>query len=102
VSGQDNLRWENDVVLDTVQALLGLISSNVIAVAVRVETQRVELSFWVHRHDPETDEDADQAVFELDALFSQEHPRIEYTIHVGEPDVRQLGTYGRMVYWAKR
>jgi hypothetical protein len=102
VISSDVLKRENEIVLNAVQALLGLISSEVTAVAVRVEAQRVELSFWVRRHTSEIEEDADQAVFELDALFSEEHPLIESTITVGEPDPRMLDSYGRMVYWAKQ
>ncbi|GHG37205.1 hypothetical protein G3I30_12330 [Actinospica acidiphila] len=98
----DVLKRENEIVLDVVQALLGLISAEVTAVAVLVETHRVELSFWVRRHTSEVEEDVDQAVFELDALFSEEHPLIESRITVGEPDPGMLDSYGRMVYWAKR
>ncbi|MEU7153293.1 hypothetical protein [Streptomyces sp. NPDC045470] len=99
--GPEALRRENDIVLDVVQALLGLISSDVIAVAVLVEQHRVELTFWVRRRTAEIDEDVDQAAFELDALFSEEHPLIESRITVGEPDSRSLDSYGRMIYWAK-
>ncbi|WP_326582264.1 hypothetical protein OG250_25840 [Streptomyces sp. NBC_00487] len=101
MTGPDALRRENGIVLDAVQALLGLISSDVIAVAVLVEAHRVELTFWVRGRTPEIEEDVDQAVFELDALFSEEHPLIESRIHVGHPDPTMLGSYGRMIYWAK-
>ena len=70
----DALRRENGIVLDAVQALLGLISSDVVAVAVLVEPHRVELSFWVHRHTAEIEDDMDQAVFDMDALSSGQGP----------------------------
>ncbi|GGO60922.1 hypothetical protein [Nonomuraea cavernae] len=87
--------------LHAVQALLGLISSDVIAVAVRVEKDRFVLTFWVRRRTSELDDDIDQVVFELDAMFSDEHPLIEPEVHEGTPDPTMLNAYGRMVYWAK-
>ncbi|MET9661436.1 hypothetical protein [Streptomyces sp. NPDC006510] len=101
MTSSEALRRENEIVLNAVQALLGLVSSDVIAVAVLVEVNRVELTFWVRCHTSEIEEDADQATFELDALFSGEHPMIESRIHVGEPDPANLDSYGRMIYWAK-
>ncbi|APE22457.1 MULTISPECIES: hypothetical protein [Streptomyces] len=95
------LERENEVTLYAVQALLGLISEDVVAVAVRVEEERVALTFWTRQHSHELDADVDQAVFELDALFSEDHPVIEPTIHVGEPDTSELTSYGRVIYWAK-
>ncbi|WP_367130583.1 MULTISPECIES: hypothetical protein [Streptomyces] len=94
-------RRENEIVLLAVQALLGLISSNVIAVAVRVEEQRVELVFWAHRHSSELEDEAEDATFELDALFSGDHPLIEYSVKIGAPDPTELESSGRMIYWAK-
>jgi len=101
MTSSEQLRRENEVTLNAVQALLGLISSDVIAVAVRTEQDRVDLTFWVRRHTPEVDEDIDDAVFELDALFSEEHPLIEATVREGAPDPTKLAGYGRMIYWAK-
>ncbi|WP_405883063.1 hypothetical protein OG762_33605 [Streptomyces sp. NBC_01136] len=92
---------ENEITLFAVQALLGLISDDVIAVGVRVEEERVELVFWAHRHSSELEDDAEEATFELDALFSGDHPLIEYAIKMGEPDPKSLGSAGRMIYWAK-
>ncbi|TDD52330.1 hypothetical protein E1286_08960 [Nonomuraea terrae] len=95
------LERENAIVLDAVQALLGLISPEVIAVAVRVERDRIELRFWVRRRTSELDEDIADAIFELDALLSGEGPLIESRIHDGPPDPTMLRSYGRMIYWAK-
>ncbi|MEU5128648.1 hypothetical protein [Streptomyces mobaraensis] len=92
---------ENEAVLNAIQALLGLISQDMRAVAVRVEGDRVDLSFWVRSHTDEIDEDIDQAIFELDALYSEEHPLIESKVYEGWPDPTKLGVYGRMIYWAK-
>ncbi|MEY2243519.1 hypothetical protein AB8A21_11330 [Streptomyces sp. BF23-18] len=96
------LERENQITAFAVQAMLGLISADVIAVAVRVEEEKVVLTFWARQHSPELEEDVDDAIFELDALFSEDHPLIEATIHVGEPDMSTLRSYGRMIYRAKR
>ncbi|MET7379588.1 hypothetical protein ABZT08_12280 [Streptomyces sp. NPDC005526] len=95
------LERENEITLYAVQALLGLISTGVVAVAVLTEKERVELTFWVHRHTAELDDDVDQAVFELDALFSGDHPLIEPRIYVGQPNPSTLRSFGRVIYWAK-
>ncbi|MEV5496666.1 hypothetical protein AB0M50_14840 [Nonomuraea fuscirosea] len=91
----------NEVTLLAVQALLGLISNDVIAVAVNVDVARVEIIFWAYRHSSELEDDAEEATFELDALFSGDHPLIEYTIKIGEPEPRPLESNVRMIYWAK-
>ncbi|MGW0806046.1 hypothetical protein [Nonomuraea sp. NPDC002799] len=97
----EDLEQENGIVLDAVQALLGLISPDVIAVAVGVEKGRVEMSFWVRRRTSELEEDIDEAVAELEALRSGEGPLIEPKVHVGAPNPMMLRSYGRMIYWAK-
>ncbi|MFJ2831830.1 hypothetical protein ACIPC1_30425 [Streptomyces sp. NPDC087263] len=94
-------RRENEITLLAVQALLGLISMDLIAVAVRVEEGRVELIFWAHRQSSELEDDAEEATFELDALFSDDHPLVEYVIKIGEPDPKSMGPGDRMIYWAK-
>ncbi|MFC5814927.1 hypothetical protein [Nonomuraea harbinensis] len=97
----EELERENEAVLDAVQALLGLISPDVIAVAVRAEKDRIELSFWVRRRTSELDEDIEDAIFDMEALHSGEGPLIEPIIHDGAPDPAMLGPYVRMIYWAK-
>ncbi|MEU9945543.1 hypothetical protein [Streptomyces lavendulae] len=92
---------ENEIALLAVQALLGLISTDVIAVAVRVEEARVELIFWARRQSDDLEDDAEEVAFELDALFSEHHPKIEYVIKIGEPDSKPNSSGYRMVYWAK-
>ncbi|YCK33360.1 hypothetical protein ACNF49_04405 [Actinomadura sp. ATCC 39365] len=101
MTSSEDLERENAIVLDAVQALLGLIPPDVIAVAVHVETDLIELHFWVRRRTSELEEDVDDATFELDALLSGEGPLIESRIHDGPPDSTMLRSYGRMIYWAK-
>lgn len=92
---------ENEITLLAVQALLGMISTDVIAVAVRVEEARVEVVFWTHRQSSELEGDAEEVTFELDALFSEDHPLVEYVIKIGEPDPKSNSSGYRMIYWAK-
>ncbi|MFD6420482.1 hypothetical protein [Streptomyces sp. NPDC060198] len=91
----------NDIALTAVQALLGLISSDVVAVAIAVEEERVLLSFWVRRHTAEIDEDIDDAVGDLEALLHPQIPLIEPRVMVGVPDVTTGQPHERMIYWAK-
>ncbi|MET9528989.1 MULTISPECIES: hypothetical protein [unclassified Streptomyces] len=101
MTGSRRHQRENEITLLAVQALLGMISTDVIAVAVRVEETRVEVIFWTHRQSSELEDDAEEVTFELDALFSEDHPMIEYVIRIGEPDPKSYASGCRMIYWAK-
>ncbi|MBK3627892.1 hypothetical protein JHN59_24210 [Streptomyces sp. MBT49] len=96
-----SLQRENEITLLAVQALLGLISGDLIAVAVRIEEGCVRLIFWACRKSSDLEGDAEEATFELDALFSDDHPLIEYEIRIGEPDANSIGSGERLIYWAK-
>ncbi|MET8906086.1 hypothetical protein [Streptomyces sp. NPDC004538] len=91
----------NDIALTAVQALLGLISSDVVAVAIGVEEDRVLLSFWVHRHTTEIDEDIADAIADLDAFLQPGGPLMEARVVVGAPEAAVMRPHERMIYWAK-
>lgn len=91
----------NDIALTAVQALLGLISSDVVAVAVTVEEERVLLSFWVRRHTAEIDEDIADAIADLEAFLHPEIPLITPRVMVGVPEGANTQPHERMIYWAK-
>ncbi|WP_328623847.1 hypothetical protein OHA88_43000 [Streptomyces sp. NBC_00353] len=95
------LQRVNDIALTAVQALLGLISSDVVAVAIAAEEERVLLSFWVRRHTAEIDEDIADAIGDLEAFLYPEIPLIEPRVMVGVPDAANMQPHERMIYWAK-
>ncbi|MFF2643630.1 hypothetical protein ACFVUB_27780 [Streptomyces niveus] len=95
------LQRVNDIALTAVQALLGLISSDVVAVAIAAEEERVLLSYWVRRHTAEIDEDIADAIGDLEAFLYPEVPLIEPRVMVGVPDVGNTQPHERMIYWAK-
>jgi hypothetical protein len=101
VTSPEKLQRENTVVLYAVQALLGLIARNVIAVAVQVTDARITLRFWVHDPDATTEEDVRDACFELESLFANENPQIDSEIHLGPPPTNWSQWAGRMIYWSK-
>lgn len=90
----------NGIALMAMQALLGLVSSDVVAVAVAAE-ERVLLSFWVHRHTPEIDEDVVDVIGELEAFLYPDNPLIESRVVVGAPEAAVARPHERMIYWAK-
>jgi hypothetical protein len=92
--------WENRVVLDVVQAALGLISCDMRAISVRAELDRIILYVAVRERSPQVEEDIDDLVFELHAL-QDKLIEIEVSVHVGEPDTSWPGHFGRRVYVAK-
>ncbi|MGW4945850.1 hypothetical protein ACWEOZ_30200 [Actinoplanes sp. NPDC004185] len=88
------------MVLDVVQAALGLISREMRAISVRAEPDRVILYVAVHERSAQVEEAVDDLVFELHAL-QDKLIDIEASIHVGEPGARWPGHLGRRVYLAK-
>lgn len=97
----EQFQRENLVVLYVMQALLGLISRNVIAIAVHVADDRIMLRFWVRERDETTDGDIRDALFELESMFINENPRIDSEIHLGSPPPNWPEWAGRMIYWSK-
>ncbi|WP_017557368.1 hypothetical protein [Nocardiopsis baichengensis] len=100
---QEDLDWENGLVLDLVQAQLGLISSNIVAIAIRADKEqgRIELLFWAHEENEELAEDIEDIIFELEVLRDGINPAIESEVNIGRPDPAELRSYGRMVYRSK-
>lgn len=95
-----SLERENNLVLDVVQAALGLISREMRAISFDQDSERINLYVAVHEHNPQVDEDIEDLVFELEAL--QEGPVvIEPHVFVGSPGREWPGNSGRRVYVAK-
>ncbi|WP_030443539.1 hypothetical protein [Actinoplanes subtropicus] len=97
---ETSLARENRVVLDVVQAALGLISHEMRAISVRAEPDRITLYVAVHERSAQVEEDVDDLVFELHAL-QDKLIDIEASVHVGEPGAAWPGSLGRGVYRAK-
>jgi hypothetical protein len=95
-----SLERENRLVLDVVQAALGLISREMRAISIDQDSNRINLYVAVRERNAQVDEDVEDLVFELDAL--QDGPvRIESHIFVGAPNLEWPGNSGRRVYVAK-
>ncbi|MFB7216410.1 hypothetical protein [Streptomyces sp. NPDC056255] len=93
------LQCVNDIALTTVQALLGLISSDVVAVA--AEEERVLLSLCVRRHTAEIDEDIADAIGNLESFLHPKIPLIEPRVTVGVPDAASMQPHEHAIYWDK-
>jgi hypothetical protein len=91
---------ENGLVLDALQASLGLVSPGMKAIAVLLDVDRIVLHFAVSERSPDIDEDIDDIAFELDAL-REGSIAIVTEVHVGVPDASWSGRAGRLVYLAK-
>lgn len=63
------LAWENYVVVQLVQALLGLVSADVLAVSAEISRGVVVLHFESAKVTSELRDDAEEACFELDVLL---------------------------------
>jgi hypothetical protein len=66
---QPALAWENYVVVQAVQALLGLVSGDVLALSAEISRGGVVLHFESAKVTDEVREDAEEACFELDVLL---------------------------------
>jgi hypothetical protein len=95
-----SLERENRLVLDVVQAALGLISREMRAISVDQDSNRINLYVAVYDRNVRVDEDVEDLVFELEAL--QDGPVIiESHVFVGAPNLEWPGSSGRRVYVAK-
>lgn len=95
-----SLERENRLVLDVVQAALGLISQEIEAISFDLTAGHINLYIAVRERSQYVDEDVEDLVFEVEAL--QDDPvTIEPHIFVGSPGPEWPGNVGRRVYLAK-
>jgi hypothetical protein len=96
---------ENLVVLYLTQAMLGLVSSNMRAVAVDVKHDRLVVHFAVGEDTPEIRDDVEDILGDLDALLANENLPddwlIESAIYRGGADADWPGRAFRRIYEAK-
>ncbi|WP_320068881.1 hypothetical protein [Micromonospora sp. RTGN7] len=97
---ESQLERENGLVLDAMQASLGLISAKIHAVSVAMEAEVITMHFAVAYLNVDAEEGIDDILFELDALRGGTE-RIESSVHVGFPDGGWSGRSGRLFYLAK-
>jgi hypothetical protein len=95
-----SLEQENMLVLDTLQASLGLISEDMRGISVQVQPEKIVLHFALREQNVSVDADIEDMIFELDAL-REGAIRIEASIYVGAPDNAWPGREGRLIYLAK-
>lgn len=94
------MKRENQLVLDVVQAALGLISRDMLAISIGVSQDRVMLYFVVRERNHQVDEDIEDIIFELHTL--QSGPiEVDLSVHVGLPNDEWPGILGRRVFVAK-
>jgi hypothetical protein len=98
------LTWENLLVLHLVQALLGSVSANMKAISVEALPDRSARVYFAVAHGSEQDdEEIEEIVGELDALF-EGNVRIDTEVWTGDRwwDSDWPGRDRRLVYAAKR
>ncbi|MEW2116049.1 hypothetical protein AB0945_12780 [Streptomyces sp. NPDC005474] len=88
---------ENYFVIQAMQATLGLITENVYAIAVQVDTERITLHFAVSNISSDFEEDVDDIKSELDA-FLEGRFHIDVEVYVGLPDGVWPGRSWRLIY----
>jgi len=94
----------NYLLLHAGQATLGLIGSNLLAIAVEPGPSAIVLHFAIAAHTTEVDEDIEDIFFQLDATLSggpEEHSELKTQIHVGQPDDTWPGRSHALLYLAK-
>lgn len=97
----DSLEHDNSLVLQAVQASLGLISCDVSGISISITTDRIVWHFALKRETEEVREDIEDMLFEFDALLAGS-VALESRVYVGDPDARWPGRGGRLIYLAKR
>jgi hypothetical protein len=96
---ESQLERENGLVLDAMQASLGLISAKIYAISVARGVEVIVMHFAVAELSVDVEEDVDDILFELDALRGGTE-KIEASVHVGFPDGAWSGRSGRLFYLA--
>ena len=91
---------ENMLVIQAVQASLGLVSPDVLGISVEARHSQVILHFAVKRKTPDIGEDIDEIMFEFDALLEGSEI-LKSRIYLGVPDKNWPGRVGRLIYLAK-
>lgn len=95
-----SLDRENMLVLQAVQASLGLISQDVLGISVEAGSGQVVIHFAVKQNTEDMSEDISDIMFELDALLEGSELLIS-RIYLGVPDENWPGRAGRLIYLAK-
>jgi hypothetical protein len=95
-----SLDRENMLVLQAVQASLGLISPDVLGISVEAESGQVVMHFAVKQKTEDVSEDISDIMFELDALLEGSE-LLGSKIYLGVPDENWPGRVGRLIYLAK-
>ncbi|WP_290052612.1 hypothetical protein [Amycolatopsis solani] len=94
------LERENILVLQLVQASIGLISPEIYAISIQLQDSHVTVHFAVQKVTSALREDVDDIIFELDALIPGSMTS-KALIHQGMPDSHWTGRQYRMVYMRK-
>jgi hypothetical protein len=97
---ESQLERENTLVLDALQASLGLISQDIRGISVLLEAEKIVLHFALREENACVEADIEEMAFELDALRDGA-TRIETLLYVGAPDKKWPGRIGRLIYLAK-
>ena len=96
----DALGRENFLVLQTLQASLGLISPEISGISIQLDGERIVLYFAVRHGAAELEEDVEDIIFELDALLGGKIP-LEARVYEGRPNSDWPGRQYRLIYLAK-
>jgi hypothetical protein len=96
----ESLDRENMLVLQAVQASLGLISPDVLGISVEAGPGQVVIHFAVTQKTEEVSEDIGDIMFELDALLEGSE-LLASRIYLGVPGENWPGRAGRLIYLAK-
>jgi hypothetical protein len=96
-----NVQWANHVVLMTTQAMLGLISPAITAVAIDAKPDHVIVYFAVNGLTDGVREDIEEIVTDLDAFLVPATLEVAHEIFDGPPDENWPGHSQRVVFLAK-
>jgi hypothetical protein len=96
------LQRENMMVLDVVQALVGEITPNFIAVNLRFESERCIVVFWLRERNEEIDQDIDDIIGDVEAYMGEEGFPVMSEVNIGVPPPARGATQSeRMVFRIK-
>jgi hypothetical protein len=106
---KNRLKYENDRVLDLVQAMLGAVTANFRAVSLSITDRNIILTFVLFEDTEEDREEIDDIVFEFEALQPQfiandlqlHIVEVDFVIIVDKSPLSEINLPGRKIFIRK-
>jgi hypothetical protein len=91
----------NYLIVMMTQAMIGLVSSTLLGVAIEADDSRIRVYFAVRKTSPEQGADIEEIVSDFEAFLYPNVPEIEVQVSEGYPTGEWIGAKARQVFRMK-